>query len=144
MSKYTNAFTQVYVILNQLEDEDYEKIPPEIIGAIRENSNKEYQFEIDENIELKDNDLLPETRALLFKIYRDYLATPQQKQKIIKIQNEERIKNEQRKKQQYNTDVFLNKAKLEEKTEQATLVACKENIFKLFLKTIKNFFVKNK
>ena len=109
MSKYTDAFTQVYVILNELDDEDYDKIPPEVIAAIRKNRNKEYQFEIDESIDLKDNNLLPEARALLFKIYRDYLATPEQKQKIIKMQNEERRKRELRKQQQYNTDVFTNK-----------------------------------
>ena len=85
MSKYTDAFTQVYVILNELDDNAYDKIPPEVVDAIRKNRNKEYKFEVDKSIDLKDNDLLPEARALLFKIYRDYLATPEQRQKIIKM-----------------------------------------------------------
>lgn len=109
MSKYTDAFTQVYVILNELDDEDYAKIPPEVVDAIRKNRNKEYEFEIDESVDLKDNNLLPEARALLFKIYRDYLASESQRQKILKMQNEERRKRELKKQQQYNSDVFANK-----------------------------------
>ena len=151
MSKYTYAFTQVYLILNELEDEDYDKIPPEVINAIRKNRNKEYQFEIDESVDLKDNNLLPETRALLFKIYRDYLATPEQKRKIIKMQNEEKRKRELKKQQQYNPDVFVNKkSKIESELEtmmnqqHTNLTPYKESIFKKIIQKIKKIFIKNK
>jgi len=151
MSKYTDAFTQVYVILNELDDDDYEKIPPEIIAVMRKNRNKEYQFEIDESVDLKDNNLLPEARALLFKIYRDYLVTPEQKQKIIKMQNEERTKKELRKQKQYSIDVFANKkseieSELETTANQQpiSLVSYKEGIFKKVLQRIKKIFIRNK
>ena len=153
MSKYTDAFTQVYVILKELEEEDYKKIPQEVVSAIEKNRNKEYEFELDESRELKDQDLLPESRALLFKIYRDYLATPEQKQKIIKMQNEERAKKELKKKQQYNTNVFTNKgtetiqkSELENETElqqQLTqIVSYKESFLKRFFNRIRGVFKK--
>lgn len=153
MSKYTDAFTQVYVILNELDDEDYDKIPPEVVDAIRKNRNKEYQFKIDKSIDLKDNNLLPEARALLFKIYRDYLATPEQKQKILKMQNEERRKRELKKQQQYNSDMFANKetefmqkSELENGTElqQQAIhpVLYKESIFKKIFNRIRGVFKK--
>ncbi|MBO4293204.1 MAG: hypothetical protein J5881_02300 [Clostridia bacterium] len=145
MSKYTDAFTQVYVILNELDDNAYDKIPPEVVDAIRKNRNKEYKFEVDKSIDLKDNDLLPEARALLFKIYRDYLATPEQRVKIIKMQNEERRKSELRKQQQYNKEVFENK-KLESEPQtnqpKTQLVLYKENVFKKICKKLKGIFKK--
>jgi len=153
MSKYTDAFTQVYVILNELDDEDYDKIPPEVVDAIRKNRNKEYQFKIDKSIDLKDNNLLPEARALLFKIYRDYLASESQRQKILKMQNEERRKRELKKQQQYNSDIFANKetetiqkSELETGSElqQQSIhpVLYKESIFKKIFNRIRGVFKK--
>ena len=149
MSKYTDAFTQVYVILNELEDEEYDKIPPEVVDAIRKNRNKEYQFKIDKSIDLKDNNLLPEARALLFKIYRDYLASEGQRKKILKMQNEERRKRELKKQQQYNSDIFANKetetiqkSELEIQQQSIHPVLYKESIFKKLLNIIRGFFKK--
>ena len=149
MSKYTDAFTQVYVILNELDDEDYDKIPPEVVDAIRKNRNKEYQFKIDKSIDLKDNNLLPEARALLFKIYRDYLVSESQRQKILNMQNEERRKRELKKQQQYNSDIFANKetetiqkSELEIQQQSIHPVLYKESIFKKLLNIIRGFFKK--
>lgn len=85
MTKYKNAYTEVYAILEQLDEEEYNQIPSEVITAIRENRNTEYEFELDEELELKEQELLPETKAILFNIFRDYLSTPEQKEKIIKM-----------------------------------------------------------
>ena len=95
MTKYKNAYTEVYEIIKQLDEEEYNKIPSEVIKAIEENRNTEYEFDLDEDIELKDQELLPETKAILFNLFRDYLSTAEQKEKIIKMQAEERQKNEQ-------------------------------------------------
>ena len=92
MSNRANAYTEVYTILQDLNTEEYNKIPPEIIKAIEENMNEEYEYELDEDLELKNQPMLPETKAILFNLFRDYLATPEQKEKIIKMQNEGRQK----------------------------------------------------
>ena len=63
--------------------------------------NKEYEYKIKEELELKEQPMLPETKAILFNLFRDYLATPKQKEKIIKMQNDERQKNELKKQKQY-------------------------------------------
>lgn len=145
MNNRKNAYTEVYTILQDLNEEEYNKIPPEIIEAIRTNRNEKYEYDLDENLELKDHQMLPETKAILFNLFRDYLATPEQKEKIIRMQNEERQKNELKKQQQYNVDVFANNAKENIKTkekEQVELIEYKENIFKRILNKIKNFFTK--
>ena len=141
MTKYKDAYTEVYEIIEQLNEEEYNKIPSEVIKAIEENRNTEYEFELDEDIELKDQELLPETKAILFNLFRDYLSTPEQKEKIIKMQVEERRKNEQNKSEQYNLDIFANKQKKPNiKEEHTELIEYKENIFKRILNKIRQFF----
>ena len=87
--------------------------------------------------------MLPETKAILFNLFRDYLATPEQKAKIIRMQNEARQKNELKKQQMYNTDVFVNKPKENQSSnnnETMQIVEYKESIFKRILNKIKRFF----
>ena len=103
-SNRKNAYQETYTILQELNEEEYSKIPPEVIQALKENRNEEYNYEVDEDQELKYQPMLPETKAILFNIFRDYLATPEQKEKIKKMQSEERAKLEIKKKEQYNTE----------------------------------------
>lgn len=101
MSNRINAYTEVWAILNSLEKTEYNKIPKEVIEVIRKNKNEEYKFELNDNIELEEHTLLEETKAILFNLFRDYLSTPEQKEKIKKMQQDERQKNELKKKQNW-------------------------------------------
>ncbi len=152
MNNRRNAYTEVYTILQDLNEEEYNKIPPEVIETLDTNRNKEYEYFLDDELELKDQPMLPETKAILFNLFRDYLATPEQRTKIIKMQNEARQKNELKKQQMYNTDVFANKSinkttKLNENevktnNNEKQIVEYKENIFKRILNKIKSLFIK--
>lgn len=148
MNSRRNAYKEVYIVLQDLNEEDYNKIPPEIIETIKENSNEEYEFVLNDELELKEQLLLPETKAILFNLFRDYLATPVQKEKILKMQSEERKKVEKKKKQNYtNVDIFkTNKHKdVEEKanTQKLQLVQIKkEGFFRKLINKIKLFFKK--
>ena len=143
MNNRKNAYTEVYTILQELNEEEYSKIPPEVIETIEANRNEEYEYGLDDELELKDQPMLPETKAILFNLFRDYLASPEQKAKIIRRQNGARQKNELKKQQMYNTDVFANRQKedtVQPKSETAQIVKYKENIFKRILNKIKKFF----
>ena len=157
MNNRKNAYTEVYIILQDLNEEEYNKIPPEVIETLDANRNKEYEYELDDELELKDQPMLPETKAILFNLFRDYLATPEQKTKIIRMQNEARQKNELKKQQMYNTDVFADKRsnqeeleknkaleenKPESNNEEKQIVEYKENIFRRILNKIKSLFIK--
>ena len=152
MNNRRNAYTELYTILQDLDEEEYNKIPPEVIETLDTNRNKEYEYFLDDELELKDQPMLPETKAILFNLFRDYLATPEQRTKIIKMQNEARQKNELKKQQMYNTDVFANKSinkttKLNENevktnNNEKQIVEYKENIFKRILNKIKSLFIK--
>ena len=148
MNNRRNAYKEVYTILQDLNEEEYNKIPSEIIETIKENSNEEYEFVLNNELELKEQLLLPEPKAILFNLFRDYLSTPVQKEKIIKMQSEERKKVEEKKKQNYaNVDIFkTNKYKdVEEKTNNQELQPGqikKEGFFRKIINKIKLFFKK--
>ena len=116
-NRYRDAFEEVYVILNYLDENDYKKIPKEKIEAIEKNRNKEYIFDIDWDISLKEQKLMNESRIILFNFFKDYFATPEQKEKILKKWKDEAIKEEKKKKELYNIDVF-GKKKRKSKTRK--------------------------
>ena len=144
-----NAYQEAYTILQELDEEEYLKIPPEVIQALKENRNEEYNYELDEDQELKYQPMLPETKAILFNIFRDYLATPEQKEKIKKMQSEERAKLEIKKKEQYNTEnMFKSNTQQETQVEpvketEALVKVKKENWLKKAIEKIKNLFKKH-
>ena len=141
MTKYANAYTQVYEIIKQLSEEEYAKIPNEVVEVIKENRNTEYKFELDDDLKLKDQELLPETRAILFNIFREYLSTLEQKERIIRIQREQRKKDEQRKIEQYHSNLFANKMNNQKLPEENTeIIKYKPNIFKKILNKIRELF----
>ena len=148
MNNRRNAYKEVYTILQDLNEEEYNKIPPEVIETIKENSNEEYEFVLNDELELKEQLLLPETKAILFNLFRDYLSTPVQKEKILKMQSDERKKLEEKKKQNYaNVDMFkTNKHEnIAEKTNNQELQLIqikKDGFFRRLINKIKLFFKK--
>ena len=104
---YKDAFAEVYSILEWLDESDYEKIPKDVIQAIEENRNKDYFYELNTDIDLIEQPMLPETKAILFNLFRDYLSTTEQRINIKRRQNEERMQIERIKaSNSYQNDVF--------------------------------------
>ena len=142
MNSRSNAYTEVYTILQDLNEEEYNKIPPEIIETLELNRNKEYEYELDEDLELKEQQMLPETKAILFNIFRDYLSTPEQKQKIIRMQAEERQKKEQEKEELYSKDIAFNNKESKEETKQINKTALVKYKNKAWYKKV-IYFIEN-
>jgi hypothetical protein len=89
--------------------------------------------------------MLPETRAILFNIFRDYLCTPEQREKILKMQAEERRKNEEKKcKEYYKIKKVIKQTEevKEEKLERKELITveCQESLWKKIKHMIKRLF----
>lgn len=145
MKDYSNAYTEVYTILKYLDEEELNKIPKEVYEAIEVNRNIEYFFELNDELDLKKQVMLPETKAILFNLFRDYLSTPEQKEIIIKMQRKDRIKLEEKKKQEYG-EINILKTKVQAKNNIKDLhpvIKHKENIFNKILNFIKKFFTKS-
>lgn len=143
---YKNAFTEVHTILNYIENEEYRKIPEDVISAIAENRNHDYEYEMNEDVDIFNQPMLPETKAILFNFFRDYWATEEQREKIKRMQREERQKIEEKKKSEYgNYNVFKDrnttiKSQTEDTYKTALIEVKKENIFIKILNKIKSFF----
>ncbi len=142
MNNYNNAFTEVYEILNCLDEEEVNKIPEEVRNVIEKNRNLDYNYEVNYDENLSNQPMLTETKAILFNLFRDYLSTPEQKQKILRMQQEERIKNEQYKREKYNSNTFEGKKKAN-KTERLEIVEYKESFINKIWNCIKNLFKNN-
>lgn len=84
--------------------------------------------------------MLPETKAILFNLFRDYLSTPQQKEKIINMQAEERRKNEIKKQEIYNKNIFEEKQHIDINKKQTQVIKYEKNILKKIFNKIKSFF----
>ena len=106
----SRAYTQAYVIINELSEEIKNKIPEKIINAIKSKMNKAYEFVIsDEDIEKME--LLEDTEKILSVIYTDYLATDEER-KIIKQKEKSIFLNKEKEKQEkYGKLIFPKKNK---------------------------------
>lgn len=146
-NKYTNAFSEVYEILQYLDQEEYKKIPSNLINAIKFNRNINYVYKIVPEKKLKEQKMLPETKAILFNIFRDYLSTEKQRTKIKKWQAEDLKKMEEAKQLKYDIDVFKNRD-IENATNLPTevvqLVEVKQqNIWQKIINRIKKIFIRD-
>lgn len=146
MENYSNGYAEVYTILNYLNEDELNKIPKETLEVIAENRNMEYDYELNGELDLRKQSMLPETKAILFNLFRDYLSTPEQREKIIKMQREDRIKAEEKKKHNYlNANIFKER-NIEKKEEQDNIKDIyfvqikKESAFIRILNKIRLFF----
>ena len=139
---------EVDVVLNHLSDSDYNKIPKEVIQAIKDNMDEEYIWEYDETKELKDQGLSRETIAFLSYINMEYLLNDKQKEYM---QNLYQINEQEKLKEEYSNDVKYDYSNLfkrnhEEKMEPTTkveeksLIVYKEGFFTKLVNKIKSFF----
>ena len=136
--EYAIAYSEVLEILKHIPLQDYNKIPEDKIKIFKENAKKDYEFEYNPNISLKEQNVSKRGRAIIAILFRDYWSTDIQKQKIINKQKKDRLELEEVKKQKYNTDVlFTNKeTKTSISENSVSMVEYKESI----LIKIKNWF----
>lgn len=126
------AFTEVSEILKLMPTEITEKIPKKFKEMIEKEKSLDYHPNIKEPI--KDEDISEITIIIMGFIYRDFIASNEEKIKLQK-KDEKEIKNYYE--TRYSADnIFKNKAQLEEKS----IVEYKEPIFKRMLKKLKELF----
>lgn len=120
---YQNALAEVEEILQNAEEELVTKIPEKIRKFIRENRNQEYIAQIVDDKPLNEQDILPETQALLALIYRSYWATEEEKKEFAKRDSVELAREEEAKQNLYSNNIFNNQnevTKAEEKQKEIT------------------------
>ena len=144
--EYARAYTEVLEILKYVPDEDVKKIPKEKLDFYRDNMDKEYNYELDMTKEFAEQNMLEKTKAVLANIFRDYWATPFQKEQIEAKEKAELSKLEEEKREKYNPDdIFKNKQE-QGVAENANLLVeiKKETFFNKLISFIKSLFNKTK
>ena len=139
--KYSIAYSEVLEILKHISKEDYEKIPKSKIELYKANANKDYVFNYNPTKTLDEQNVSKIAKGIIAILFRDYWATPEQREKIIRKQNNDRIQIEKEKTKKYNPDVFKSKNKEEVKTKALVNVE-KSKWYEKFFTFIKNIFGK--
>lgn len=142
---YQNSLQEVYIILQNTEDELLKKIPTSFMDFIKTNRNIDYKTNIKQEIELDKQSLLKETENILSLIYRSYWATDEEKKEFAQKDQTEAIEAEKKKKEEYSgrdNDAIFEERKESNKTsfDNSLMVIKKENFFQqLFHKIVRIF-----
>ena len=124
---YEEAFYEVDEVLKLMPIDLRSKIPMQFRQAISENKAKNYKRDIHEP--LKEQELKKETVIILGLIYRDFLASPEEKEKLQKQDLDEIQKVEQEVQEQYENQLIIYKER---------------GIFNKILNFLKGIFKRNK
>ena len=144
---YEEAFAEVDEILKIMPVDLLSKIPIKFRQMISENKAKDYKVNIQEPLD--EQKLKEETVIILGLIYRDFLASPEERIELQENDTKELRRIEEEVQQQYDMDKIFKKKKRSKNTEKEELstdmILYKESGFlqKLF-KFIKGIFYKNK
>lgn len=137
------AYSEVDEFLSLLSEEERNKIPENIRQIFRQEKDKNYLKGINPNIEIKDQNLLEETLAIIAMLNLNYICEDEEEKARLK----EVYANNEKKYQDilqldFNEDkVFGIKQdyKIEE-NEDSILIPKKENILQRIINKIKVFF----
>ena len=142
--EYSMAYTEVIEILKYVPDEDVQKIPEEKVEFYKNNMDNEYNYKLDMTKEFEEQEMSDITKAILANIFRDYWATPYQKERIEAKEKYDLEKLEEEKRDKYNPDNIFKKKQKETVVENTNLPVeiKKETFFKKLINFLKGLFNK--
>lgn len=116
---YHKAYKEVIEILKYVPQESVNKIPKTMLETFEKKMDKDYVFYVDINKSFEEQNLLEETKDIFAVIFRDYWATPYQRERIKAKEKYDRQKIEEEKANKYNPDDIFNK-KIKEQNKENT------------------------
>ena len=145
-NEYKEAAVEVLGILNELEENEFNKIPNKIIEFLENNKSNTYNPTIDFSGNVNEMQLKDKTREILAGIYLDYLCKEDEKEKIIKNIRKNEFEYQEEIRKQYNADNLF-KPKIKDssnKSKEVYMINYKESFLKKLLKKLQKLFSKNK
>ena len=141
---YHKAYKEVIEILKYVPQESVNKIPKTMLETFEKKMDKDYVFNVDINKSFEEQNLLEETKDIFAVIFRDYWATPYQRERIKAKEKYDRQKIEEEKANKYNPDdIFKNKEKDNVVVNNNLPVEIKkENFFKKLISFIKKIILR--
>lgn len=144
---YRNAFKEVYVILENTDQELLQKIPNQFMKFLQDNMNREYQINIKKDVEIDKQKILKETESILALIYRSYWAADEEKIEFANKDKNELIEQEKKKKQNFqgqDINEIFEKRKNTKQTENQLIILEKQSFIKKIINQILKILKKQK
>lgn len=135
------ACNEVLVLLKMLPEAELKKIPEAEIKFLEEHRDVNYNFSVNPEVPINEVNISRKAKAILVVLWKKYFATDIQKQKLDKILQENSMKEEQKKQEEYQySDVFKNNTQkiinlptvIEEKWYEKVWNKIKDAIFNIF------------
>lgn len=140
-NRYKSAFKEVSEILKYMDEELVNKIPTKFITFLQENMSKEYDFKINENVALEEQNISREAENILALLYRNYWATEEEKQEFARLDEQERKSNDEKLQKIFKNTI--NEFDKEENKDTQIVNVNNDNFFKKIINKLKKFFRKN-
>ena len=141
MSNLKKAFSEVDMILDLIDSEMKNKVSANFIKFIKEDNENNYKPNINPELPLEEQNILPETIDILALLKLNYWCNEEEKKELLKVLNKNEQQFQKEAKEKYDIDKLFktNKTKeiinLPEKGES-------ENFIKKLIKFIKNIIWK--
>ena len=141
MSNLKKAFSEVDMILDLIDSEMKNKVSANFIKFIKEEKDNNYKPNINPELPLEAQNILPETIDILALLKLNYWCNEEEKKELLKVLNKNEQQFQKEAKEKYDIDKLFktNKTKeiinLPEKGES-------ENFIKKLIKFIKNIIWK--
>lgn len=132
------TYTEVFEILNLLGNEYIQKIPIELYNHIESNRDKKSIIEYDVDKDILGQNISEDARDMIAYLNLQYWCSQEEKQELMKQYQQNDNLYEEKIREKYNVDIFLNK-KRESTQQNMQLVEYKENIFKKIFEKIINW-----
>lgn len=143
---YAKAYTEVLEIINHFSEDEYKKIPKEKIDFYEKHKDRKYDFKINPNIDLAEQNISRKANAILVSLFRDYFATAKQKEILKNLLQQNQEKLEKEKYLKYNPDNIFNKSNsnINDSKDKVALVEIKNEVwYRKILNFFKRFFLKH-
>lgn len=85
---YERMATEILEIINLYPQKVKEKIPERLIEELEKHKLSNLDVKLDKNKKIYEQDICDESLVFIYMIYRDYIASPEEKAKIDNIIDE--------------------------------------------------------
>lgn len=141
--EYSIACVQVLEVLKGLNKDEFDRIPKERIKLYENNKDKNYKFELNKSVDLREQ-LSDTAQAIISNLFVRFIATYEDKRKIYETEKKEYIDNEIKKRQDLKLNLLFKEKekipKVETEVKSEALVIQKKGIFEKIFNKIKSLF----
>lgn len=142
--EYSIACTEVLEVLNYISEEDYNKIPKDVIDILEKNKRNDILFLYNPWKSLNEQKMSEKGRIMIASLFKDYLATSKQREKITRYQKNKNIEIQEEKRKKYNYDnSFIKKQKIERAPQTSLINYENKSWYKKVFDFISGLFKKN-